>query len=262
LSLGPGESGTSVVAVKDLGISRGSVGSHAFECSDGRTYFVKFKDATRTVVNEYVGYSLARSFALPVPENGKVIVPQQLIDGSAELSKRGVVGGLHHGTVWMEGCEDFRGKAIHELSLSNAATLPGLIVLDNLLVNMDRNNPGNNLVQTTAKGLEYKTVDFSEILSGRNWTVETVEATKNARYLVPVFPVIALSVKSLSSFSPWLEQVEGVSEVELVQILSGIPEDWQMTDVEREAILDFIITRKAMVREILLSNRARFLNWR
>ncbi len=261
-NIGPGNPKTTVIAVRDLRISRGSAGSHAFECDDGRTYFVKFKDATRTVVNEYIGYSLASSLDLPVPEHDKVMVPQKLIDESEDLRKMEIVGGAHHGTVWMDGCADFRGRVVRELNLVNAAFLPGLIVLDNLLVNMDRDNPGNNLIQTTAKGLEYKTVDFSEILSGRCWNLETMAVVKNYRHLVPVFAVVALPVKGLSSFSPWLEQVEALSEEEVTHIMSGIPDSWQVTDAEKKAILEFLLERKAFVRDILLANRSRFLNWK
>lgn len=69
-----------VTAVKDLKIKKGSTKPHAFECDDGRTYLVKFKDGTRTVINEHIGYSLARFLELPVPESRQVVVSRELID--------------------------------------------------------------------------------------------------------------------------------------------------------------------------------------
>jgi hypothetical protein len=261
-STGPEKPETTVTAVRDLKMTKGSAGSHAFECDDGQRYFVKFKDATRTVTNEYIGYSLASWLDLPVPENGKVMVPQKLIDDSEDLHRRAIVGGVHHGTVWMDGCVDFKDRVVRELDLTNSACLPGLVVLDNLVVNMDRNNPGNNLIQTTPRGLEYKTVDFSEILSGRSWTVETMAVAKTYRHLVPVFTVLALPVTGILSFSPWLERVEALSDAEVANMLSGIPDSWQVTDVEKKAIADFLLGRKVLVREILLLNRSRFLHWR
>jgi len=251
-----------VVAIRDLEIERGSAGSHAFTCDDGRTYFVKFNDGTRTVVNEFVGYSLAGFLGLPVPESRLVTVSQELIDASQTLGGRGIVAGVHHGTVWLEGFSDFRGVLVREMVLKNAEVLPGLIVLDNLVLNIDRNNPGNNLLQKTETGLEFRSVDFSEILSGRNWTVKTLSASKNVSYLMPVFTVLALSVKGLTSFSPWLEMVEGLTSEKVHQILDEVPATWRVTEEERSVVYDFILGRKMLVRGILTAYKARFLNWR
>lgn len=251
-----------ITAVRNLMIKKGSAGSHAFECDDGRTYFVKFNDGTRTVVNELIGYALADMLSLPVPENHLVSVPQELVDASEDLGERRVSGGIHHGTVWMEGCVDFSGVSVREMVLSNANMLPGLIVLDNLVVNMDRNNPGNNLLQATPRGNEYKTVDFSEILSGRNWTIDSLNVAKRISYLMPVFTVVALQVKGLSSFSPWLESCEDISGRTIDGILSTIPASWNVTDEEKVAITDFLLARKGRVRGILESGKSRFLNWK
>lgn len=258
-----GSSGVTVTAVRDMSIKKGSAGSHAFECDDGLTYFVKFKDSTMTVVNEHIGYSLASYLELPVPESCRVVVPQELIDASDDLRKRAISAGVHHATRWMPGCVDFRGMAMRDLVLANGNTLPGLVVLDNLLLNMDRNNPGNNLVQTTASGaLEFKTVDFSEIMSGRNWTIETLNWARTSLNMMPVFPVVANYVKGLPSFSPWLENVEGVSKGRVDQMLSEIPDSWGVSEPEKEAISNLILTRKTLVRSIIVAHRTRFLYWK
>lgn len=251
-----------VTAVRDLGIERGSAGSCALQCDDGRAYFVKFNDGTRTVVNEHIGYALAEFLSLPVPESRLVNVPQEIINGSEGLTRRRIPAGIHHGTLWMDGCTDFKGVAMRELVLRNAPVLPGLVVLDNLLLNMDRNNPGNNLLQATDSGLEYRTVDFSEILSGRSWTVETLNIARSTSYLMPVFTVIALAVKGLSSFSPWLEKTEVIPSELLARILSEVPSSWGVTDEEKVAISDFVLVRKKLVRGVLIANKARFLNWK
>ena len=82
----------------------------------------------------------------------------------------------------LDGCVDFGRMTAQSLPLTNADCLPGLIVLDNLVLNRDRNNSGNNLLQTTASGgLEYKTVDFNEILAGPRWTVEAMNLVKKKK---------------------------------------------------------------------------------
>jgi hypothetical protein len=121
-----------ITAVKDLKIKKGSTKPHAFECDDGRTYLVKFKDGTRTVINEHIGYSLARFLELPVPESRQVVVSRELIDSSEGLRKREIAAGIHHGSLLLDGCVDFGRITAQSLPLTNADCLPGLIVLDNL----------------------------------------------------------------------------------------------------------------------------------
>jgi hypothetical protein len=251
-----------VTAVRDLKLRKGATKSHAFECDDGRTYCVKFRDGTRTVINEHVGYGLAGLLGLLVPESSFVVVPQELIDASDDLRMRGIAAGVHHGSLWLEGCVEFRMTSMSQ-PLANGDRLPGLVVFDNLVLNWDRNNPGNNLLQTTAAGeYEYRAVDFDEILAGPRWTIETMHLMEATSHLMSLFPVIALSVKGLGSFSPWLEEIEAIPEEAVRQILSEVPASWEISEGEKAVISEFILTRKALVRGILVANRARFANWR
>ena len=251
-----------VTAVRDLNLKKGTTRSHAFECDDGRTYCVKFKDGTRAVINEHVGYALARFLELPVPESRHVLVPQELIDASDDLRNRGIAAGVHHGSLWLDGCVEFSMTSVNP-PLANADVLPGLVVLDNLILNWDRNNVGNNLLQTMADGcLEYRTVDFDEILAGPRWTLETMDMVKTTSNLMSLFPVIARSVKDLGSFSPWLEKVEAISMEMVGQVLSEVPSSWEIGEGEKAAISEFILTRKARVRGVLMANKTRFANWR
>ena len=41
-----------------------------------------------------------------------------------------------------------------------------------------------------------------------------------------------------------------------------MPSSWEIGEGEKAAISEFILTRKALVRGILVANRARFANWR
>jgi hypothetical protein len=252
-----------VTAVRDLRKRRGATMPHTFECDDGRTYLVKFKDRTRTVINEHVGYSLARYLELPVPESRHVMVPRELIEASDDLRVRGISPGLHYGSLWLDGSIEFTKMIGRSVPLTNAASLSGLIVLDNLVLNWDRNNSSNHLLQATATGeFEYMAVDFNEILAGPRWTIETMNQVKMTSQLVSIFPFINVRVTGLASFSPWLEKAEAISTERVSRILSDVPSSWDIGKEEKAAISDFILTRTSLVRGILLANKARFPNWR
>ncbi len=251
-----------MTAVRDLQTRRGSSRPHTLECDDGRVYLVKFSAGSRTEVNEYVGHRLANYLGLPVPPSELVFVPRSVIDASDRLRMQGVQPGLHQGTLMLEGCVNFRNIRAPSLSIDNAHLLPGLVVLDNFVVNPDRNNTDNNLLVINPSGLlEYRGIDFDEILAGPKWTVGTLGLIKGSLSMVPVFRFIALSVRSVGSFSPWLEKVESIPEAFLQEMLSGAPEEWQVKENEKAAIADFLLTRRTLVRGILLANRSRFPNW-
>lgn len=251
-----------VAAVRDLRKLAGETGGHIMECDDGRAYLVKFKDRTRTVINEHVGHSIARMLDLPVPEGRLVSVGPDLIQGSSDLRVRGIAPGIHHGSVWLEGCEPIRSIEPRPV-LANERSLPGMLVLDNFVLNWDRSNFGNNLTVRGPQGtLEYVSVDFGEILAGPRWTLATMEAVKATSQPVPTFRLLALSVTGMDSFSPWLEMVESFPSQGVEELLSRVPVSWEIGRAEREAISDLLMTRRGLVRGVLESGRPRFHNWR
>lgn len=254
-----------VVAVKDLKVSKGSTGSHLFECDDGRAYLVKFKDGTRTAINEYVGYAVARMLGVAVPESSQVFVPGDLIEASDDLRMRGASPGIHFGSLWESNCIDFSGipaQDLMDLPLTNKESLPGFIVFDNLVLNRDRNNAGNNLLQKKSTGYECRTVDFNEILAGPRWTIETMNLVKDTLELMPIHPLVRAAVNGPKSFTPWLESAEAITSGMVELMLSKVPDSWDIREGEKAAISGFILTRKTLVRSVLVSHKSAFANWR
>jgi hypothetical protein len=253
----------SVVALRDLKKNRGATGSHTFECDDGRKYLVKFRDRTRSAINEYVGYRVAGYFGLPVPESRIVKVSQEMIDGSPDLRVRGLSGGEHHGSLLLEDSVDLYRIDVPSLRPTNADRLPGVVVFDNLVLNHDRNNHSNNLVRANAEGKqEYWMVDFNEILAGPRWTIETMNKAKAFTYLMPVPYFIALAVRDAESLAPWLAKMDSISEDVIEGLLAEVPESWDIGEPEAASIMDFLLTRRSLVRGILDASHARFPNWK
>ena len=252
-----------VTAVSYLGTYKGKNSPRAFACDDGETYVVKFKNQRRAVINEFVGYAVARFLGVPVPPNRPVLVPRGVIEASGDLNRLGLTTAVHHGSMLLKGCVDFRSIRARELALENADALPGLVVFGNLVLNHDGNNADNNLLQISPSGgVQYRAVDFDEILAGPRWTIDTMRLTAPSTELVPVFPIIRSSVTGASSLSPWLELSESLSKEFLVGMLQDVPASWDIGEAEGSAICDFLLTRKDLVRGILMANRDRFPNWR
>ncbi|MHB1907756.1 MAG: HipA family kinase [Nitrososphaerales archaeon] len=143
-------SATTDLQTAEIGVSK----AHFMLCSDGNKYVVKFvkRDSAvnlrRTVVNELVAGTLASRMRLPCPETVLVSISSEFIHNSVELTQDGVREGYHIGSKFVSGrnfaqfSEDFaRGKRV-----TNVDDLYGVIVFDNLVLNIDRNNNGNNLI--------------------------------------------------------------------------------------------------------------------
>lgn len=256
---------SSVTAVADLRRKNGGTRPHVLQCDDGRVYLVKFMDDTRSLINEYIGYAVAGVLGVPVPESRLVYVPEHLITDSDDLRSRGIKPGLHFGSLWEADSTDLTSLPMQELmNLPSACltSLPGFIVLDNLVLNADRSNLGNSLLRKTDSGeYEFEAIDFNQILAGPRWTTDTMSQLAGTSSLMPTLPIMRLSVTGPEPFSPWLEAAEAISEEAIRDLLAEVPRSWNVSEEDKAAICHFILSRRVMVRNILASHRSTFANW-
>jgi len=259
-------------ALEDLGkLGKGASASHYFKCSDNRVYVVKLfeQPGNKTVANELLGFSLATELTLPVPNIVFVQIPQQLINLSEELRQRAITPRLHIGSERIENAFDFDNPMASNLPSSativNESDLPGVIVLDNWILNCDRNNLGNNLLQVIQSArFRYLMVDFSHCFTDPNWTEQTLIQNKLNTNMMPTFPFIGNMVRSADSFDESLSKLEGLPDGRIDSIVGMLPPDWKLTDGELQGMREFLKYREATVRNVLLDpkNRGNFPNWR
>jgi hypothetical protein len=250
-----------VKACKDLGRQpKGGSGSHLFDCEDERPYVVKFSDGSKSAVNEFVSYEVSKPLSAPVYEHILVDTDESLIKQSPDLTQRGIQAGLHHGVEYHSTAKDLDGQQSEGLHILNAESVPVVVVLDNWLLNTDRGNAGNILLEPNEGGWKVIATDFNCSFGG-NWDVQTISATIANRNLVNTHPIITTNVTGESPFNQALETLQKVDYSYLQSVVDTIPATWTISVDERIALLNFLESRKAIVPEVIATGTDRFPKW-
>lgn len=185
----------SINAIRDLGRVKGSSGGHFFLCEDQNEYIVKFIERNKTAVNELVAGSLATMIKLPTPDMVLIRLAEDLINLSDDLSQRNIEPGLHIGFRRLSNvCElgQLTQQTITQKTLLNPEDLYGIVCFDNWVLNIDRNNEGNNMVEILANNqMRYYAVDFGHCFTGNRWN-EELQNSKDIMECVQlcIFPFI------------------------------------------------------------------------
>jgi hypothetical protein len=248
-------SAKTVKAVRDLGVNKGATGPHFMECSDGKTYLVKFADESKTAVNEYLGYALSHSLGIPVPPSALVKLVPELIAASDDLRHRDIIPGLHHGSEVVIDAEDFeelgKKQSGTDFEVLNFADIPGIICLDNWIMTRDRHRKDNHLLQPTQNGFRYFTVDFSHSFTGPNWTGDFLRQASSVRQPAPTSPIVESTITGLASVEPALKKIESTTDYEIVALVASVPNVWGLSEEERNSLASFLQTRRQIVREVV-----------
>lgn len=247
-----------VRAIDDLGPTptQGVTRSRYFRCDDGDIYIVKFFDGMKTLINELVGCSLALAINLPTPQIAFIEVKADLIDIIPELSN--VSPGSHLGSKKLKNVTDFHNISDETLSkcLENPLDLYGVISFDNWLLNGDRRNKGNNMIESIAADkIRYHMVDFSHCFGGNDWEVEKLNNLKNFNSLVKIFSFILRFIDDLTKFEKSLLAIENLDDLVIDKFINLILPAWNLRTSEKNLMLDVIKHRKTMVRNIIHVNK-------
>jgi len=241
-------------------VGKGGSGARFFLCDDDQEYVVKFVEAqTKTTVNEWVAGSLALQINLPTPNIVQVNISKEIIELSDALKKRNIQSGLHVGIERLpkEVSWDFQyvnDKMLVGKTLVNADDLYGVITFDNWVLNSDRNNQGNNMIQILNDSqMKFIMIDFGHCFTNNTWD-QKLNEVKNSENLVPIFPFIKNRLIDFKEFEKWISIIEQFDENTIKRIIESVPKSWNLSENERVLLLDFIKSRKQLIRQIITNN--------
>jgi hypothetical protein len=234
---------------------------------DGRKYVTKLQgnpQCTRVLANDYLACRLARMIGLSVPEPVIILVDEETIleqQITFTLAGRAVAArpGMQFGSALVSGevLDWLPGTMLGRVS--NLREFAGLLAFDKWTCNAD----GRQVVfhkKPQQRKFEAAFIDFGYCFNAGEWSFPDA----------PLRGVYGLNdvyerIESWDDFEPWLSRIERFSERQLHSIADEIPCEWYGERAELRRLLDCLLDRRSMVRQLIedfrTSSRNPFPNW-
>lgn len=221
----------------------GKSNAHLISFNDGKDYVVKFfqQDIGKTLPNEWVSYCLGRYLGLPIPFAQIVEIPHEF---SAQIPELANINGSQHqfASLYVPGCKN--GHEVTNVSyIINDHSLASIIVFDYWLSNKDRTRK-NIIFQEKQNQHNLWVIDHAEIFNSYNWALEDLENLPIKRIKSTAHEIIAQFIKDERSFFEQIEIIQTIPIFLLEEITNLIPDDWQVTNEEKTAIVSTLVNRR------------------
>ncbi|MDR6550685.1 HipA family kinase [Paenibacillus qinlingensis] len=224
--------------------------------SDGMSYVVKFKNnptGTRVLVNEYVAASLGQLLSLPVIPFQVVSVSNDFIKAIPEMVKSKFKSGSQFASQYIEGSTyltpDF--FKIGSFRIHNQDILAGVILFDLWLSNTDRKEKNTLLKPLGANEHYFYMMDHGRCFADSNWTIKTLKNTKMNLNL-KVHQWCYSLLKDRNALNDYLVRILSLSDETIKQVVFSIPQDWDVSVAEREALLSHLINTRNKLPDLLV----------
>jgi hypothetical protein len=256
-----------ITAVAHISQVRGGSQGRIMLADDGKRYVVKFQgnpQCTRVLANDYLACRLARMIGLSVPEPAVIQVDEKTIQEQQivfNLAGRAVPAspGLQFGSEVVTG-EVWDWPSGSMLSrVRNLREFAGVLAFDKWTGNAD----GRQVVfhkETRERKYTASFIDFGYCFNAGEWGFHDA----------PLRGVYGLNdvykeIESWNDFAPWLQRIETFPEQQLRSIADEIPCEWYGERYELQRLLDCLLARRSIVRQLIedfrTSSRNPFPNW-
>ena len=241
---------------------RGSSRPQQILFSDGRHYIVKFKNnarqGTRALVNEYVAGRLARLLHLPIPRFKIVYISRSFIKTNKILSRLHFAPGHQFASEVIYPCK--KNFDIHShprnLNILNRKQLPGIIVFDQWISNIDRlqrnvllhSRPrqGGYKVYMIDHGHSFSYESFSHKRHCR-WTPYTLKFLPQKIKPNNLYNWFASQARRSDDFFAFVNRIQQLPDEQIYKIIASIPQDWNVSVAEREALFAYLKRTKRLL---------------
>ncbi|MFK9094775.1 HipA family kinase [Bacillus salipaludis] len=230
-------------------MKKGHSKPHLIRFTDGNDYVVKFKNnptGTRTLVNEYVAGKLAVLVNLPVTPFRIVYISQNFIEANPSLFQSGFRSGNQFASLFITDTTYLPQKMDpdHPIPIMNKDQLAGIIAFDYWLGNVDRNRKNLLLKPIQDTGFQFFIIDHGHCFTHSNWTVETLKTIpnmSNSWRKAHKHYISMLEGDGLAGVAEHITKIIAIHRNTIEEIVNSIPADWEVSDLEREALIEFLI---------------------
>lgn len=243
-------------------INNGVTKPYIITCDDSEQYVVKFKEnpeGKRVLANEYVCAKIAEVLDLPLATPSFVQVNETFIqDYGLQVSahtETNVTSGFHFGTKKIKKAYQITGTDMLRYA-KNVDCIPGIILFDQLVCNCDRECNGGNLLFDQTK-MEIVVLDHTHAFDiGPLWNEHNLnykigEAFRPIQPDGYVYRKLVPFVNGHNPFNSILEKMKGLSNTHLWDIIYNIPEEWDVTQDQKEKLHEYLVDRLHRIEEAL-----------
>jgi hypothetical protein len=224
--------------------------------NDQHKYVVKFKNnrqGTRVLVNEYVVGHLAQLLSLPTAPFKVVSISKKFIKTSSEKTTKKFKEGNQFASVFIPNCIGLTRVSPRPVrsEIENIENLAGMIVFDQWVNNTDRGS-NNILLESLTNGKYYlHLIDHANCFPNEfKWTEETVKENPN-QVVHRTAHKWAASLLKKHELDPHVEKIMHLSNQSINKVVQSIPDDWEVSSSEREALITFLMDAKKILPDLI-----------
>ncbi len=217
--------------------------AHLITFDDNKDYIVKLykPSENRALMNEWLGYCLARFIGLPIPYAYLVNMPKEFVDSFPNLYDS-VYTPIQFASKYLPNCVNAHETVV--TNIINHAHLAKIIVFDYWLANTDRTRK-NVLLEEKTPGNHYLWIlDHAEIFDSYSWTINDLENLPQHLLSSATHKMMAEFIQQEKDFKAALKIIQSIPTQLLEEILSFVPEDWNLSLEEKNEVIKALNYRR------------------
>ncbi|GHH96874.1 HipA family kinase [Neobacillus kokaensis] len=222
----------------------GKSNAHLITFSDGKDYVVKYFQSgfEKSLPNEWVGYCLGRYLDLPIPFAKIIEIPQEFSSQVPELAEMSKTP-YQFASVFVPDCFDGH-QAANICRINNYQSLAGVILFDYWLYNCDRTRKNILLREESPRSFKIWIIDHAEVFGGFAWEQADIENLPMSLIKSATHQMMALFIEDEQQFYEQLELIQTIPILLIEEIVTLIPEEWNVSKEEKKAMVTALVTRR------------------
>lgn len=220
-----------------------SSNAHLILFDNGKQYIVKFlkQGQEKILMNEWLGYSIARYMDLPIPPSRIVEIPAAFLN-EIDQKENLIYTSKQFATLYIDDCKN--GHELENPHVINTKQLAGILILDYWLFNTDRTRKNILFKEISPETYHLYIIDHADIFGSFAWNKEDLEFISKQILKSATHEMIANFIKDKNDLIEQLKVIQEIPVFLLKEILDFPPEDWGISSDEKDAILTFLINRR------------------
>lgn len=247
---------TELTAIRYLGpMQWGITSPRLVRANDNQLYVVKLcgnKMGVRALANEGLAAILGAKISLCFPPSARIWLDKRLLQHNPSLQKAALVEGPHFGCRYLS-----HTSYVSRFELRRAINrkeMAGVMLFDQLFHNTDRtHNRKNLLIRYEREGHRIYAIDHSHLFRHGRWTPESLQqlAQDVSVSTRRVYGLLLKHYLQPSDFSFYGEAIKALTDEDLADVVSAIPELWLPDSGERQALLHHLCIRRNLVDDVI-----------